>query len=121
LSLHDNNPGQKTPLSNIVRTNRYHLGAGVDVGGVFENISRVNHSCSPNPLHSWNPIFGEETVYGVRAIKKGEENSLSYHASGPTQVRNGILKEGFGFDCTCVLCEASEENMKASDERLSKI
>jgi hypothetical protein len=121
LSLHNNYPGQKSPLSNIVRSNGYPLGAGADVGGVFENISRVNHSCLPNAVHSWNPIFGEETVYAVRAIKQGEEVTLSYHAGGPTEVRKGILKEGFGFDCTCVLCEASEEDRKASDERLSKI
>jgi hypothetical protein len=121
LSLHNNYPGQKNPLSNIVRSNGYPLGAGADVGGVFENISRVNHSCLPNAVHSWNPIFGEETVYAVRAIKKGEEITLSYHAGGPTEVRKRSLKEGFGFDCTCVLCDASEADMKASDERLSRV
>jgi hypothetical protein len=124
LSLHNNFPGKENPLSNIVRSNGYPLGAEADIGGVFENISRINHSCLPNAVHSWNGLLGErgeETVYAVRDIKEGEEITVSYLAGGPSKERQSILKQSFGFDCTCVLCDSSDADLKASDERLSRI
>jgi hypothetical protein len=117
LSLHNNYPG-KNPLSNIIRSNGYPLGPGSDVGGIFANISRINHSCRPNAVHSWNPLLNVETVYAVRPIKSGEEITLSYHAGGPSTTRKEILKEGFGFDCTCEICSLPEAELRASDSRL---
>ncbi|TVY17602.1 SET domain-containing protein 5 [Lachnellula arida] len=117
LSLHNNYPG-KNPLSNIIRSNGYPLGPGSEVGGIFANISRVNHSCRPNAVHAWNPLLNVETVYAVRPIKQGEEITLSYHAGGPSTTRKEILKEGFGFDCTCEICSLPAAELKASDSRL---
>ncbi|TVY68677.1 SET domain-containing protein [Lachnellula suecica] len=117
LSLHNNYPG-KNPLSNIIRSNGYPLGPDSDVGGIFANISRINHSCRPNAVHSWNPLLNQETVYAVRPIKAGEEITLSYHAGGPSNTRKEILKEGFGFDCTCEICSLPETELKKSDGRL---
>lgn len=116
LSLHNNYPG-KNPLSNIIRSNGYPLGPGSEVGGIFANISRINHSCRPNAVHSWNPLMDVETVYAVRPIKTGEEITLSYHAGGPSNTRKEILKQGFGFDCTCEICSLPEAELRASDSR----
>lgn len=118
LSLHNNFPGEGSPLSNIVRSNGYPLGPGSEVGGVFRDLSRVNHSCRPNCVHSWNAKLEKETVYAVRKIKEGEELTTSYHAGGPSSTRKEILKEAFRFDCTCELCSLPENKLKASDARL---
>lgn len=117
LSLHNNYPG-KNPLQNIIRSNGYPLGPGSDVGGVFENISRINHSCLPNAVQAWNAQNREETVYAVRDIQPGTEITLSYHAGGPSTVRKALLKENFGFDCACELCSLPPSELKASDGRL---
>jgi len=117
LSLHNNYPG-KNPLSNIVRSNGYPLGPGSEVGGIFANISRINHSCRPNAVHSWNPLLNVETVYAVRPVKSGEEITLSYTAGGPSKTRQQELKAGFGFDCKCEICSLPEAELKASDGRL---
>jgi hypothetical protein len=50
LGLHNNFPGEGSPLSNIVRSNGYPLGPS-GVGAVFANVSRLNHSCRPNAKH----------------------------------------------------------------------
>ena len=118
LSLHNNYPGQGTPLQNIIRSNGYPLGASSDVGGVFENISRINHSCLPNAVHSWNASRGQETVYAVRDINEGEEVTLSYLAGGPSSSRKAQLKDNFGFECRCELCSLPSKLLQASDARL---
>ncbi|KAG9233977.1 hypothetical protein BJ875DRAFT_462863 [Amylocarpus encephaloides] len=118
LSLHNNFPGQKGPLTNILKSNGYPLGAGSEVGGIFENISRINHSCLPNAVHNWNPLLEQETVYVVRPIAEDEEITLSYHSGGPSHARKSLLKENFGFDCTCALCSSSPSALKKSDENL---
>lgn len=119
LSLHNNYPG-KNPLQNIIRSNGYPLGPSSEVGGVFENISRINHSCLPNAVQAWNNKRQDETVYAVREIPEGSEITLSYHAGGPSSARKKLLKENFGFDCACELCSLATEKLKESDERLRK-
>lgn len=120
LSLHNNHPGEKNPLSNIVRTNGYPLGPNSEVGGVFQHISRINHSCLPNATHSWNAALETVTVYAARDIPEGQEIMVSYHAGGPSWMRKRILKEGFGFNCTCELCTLPVDKLKESDARLTR-
>ncbi|EHL01305.1 putative SET domain-containing protein 5 [Glarea lozoyensis 74030] len=124
LSLHNNFPGQGNPLTSIIRSNGYPLGADAGCGGVFENISRINHGCLPNAVQNWNGLLGEEgeeTVYAIKDIKEGEEITTSYLSGGTSKERRAVLKQSFGFDCTCKLCDSDEADLKASDERLSRI
>jgi SET domain len=118
LALHNNYPDDEMPLSGIVRSNGYPLGPGAEAGGVYEVISRINHSCAPNVVQAWNPLQEKETVYAVRPIAKGAEICTAYHVGGPSTERKKILKMYFGFDCTCALCSMPEEQLKASDERM---
>ncbi|KAH8805677.1 hypothetical protein F5884DRAFT_455360 [Xylogone sp. PMI_703] len=119
LSLYNNNPG-KEPLSNIVRTNAYPLGPGSNIGAIFPVIARFNHSCRPNTQHAWNKILGVETCHVIRAVKKGDELTLSYHAGGPSSTRRQELKTYFGFDCTCEVCSLPEDKLALSDQRLAR-
>lgn len=118
-SLHNNFSDSKHPLSGIVQSNAYPLGAGADVGGVFADISRINHSCLPNSVQYWNPLLEKQTIYAVRTIPAGSEITTSYHEGGPSAERKAELKH-FGFDCTCELCSLPAGKLAESDERLSK-
>ncbi|KAG0647468.1 SET domain-containing 5 [Hyphodiscus hymeniophilus] len=117
LSLHNNYPG-KNPLSNIIRSNGYPLGPGSEVGGVFPNLSRINHSCKPNAKHSWNPALQKYVVYAIRSITKGQEILVSYLSGGDSQQRQRELKDNFGFTCACELCSLPALALRASDSRL---
>lgn len=119
LSLHNNNPGPQ-PFSNIVRSNGYPLGPNSDVGAIFPLVARLNHSCRPNAQHVWISKRGLEVVHAVREVKEGEELTLSYSVGGPSGPRRASLKEYFGFDCHCELCSLPVDQLKASDERLTK-
>jgi hypothetical protein len=117
LSLHNNYPG-KNPLSNIIRSNGYPLGPGSEVGGVFPNLSRINHSCKPNAKHSWNPTLGMYVVYTIRPVSKNNEITVSYLSGGDSQQRQAELKDNFGFTCACELCSLPAAGLRASDNRL---
>ncbi|KAJ8068130.1 hypothetical protein OCU04_003701 [Sclerotinia nivalis] len=118
LSLHNNYPGQGSPLTNIIRSNAYPLGPSSPIGGIFKNISRINHSCLPTTQHSWNEKRQEFVVYAVRDIQPGEEITTSYHMGGPSAERKAELEEFFKFVCTCALCSLPPSELKKSDARL---
>lgn len=120
LSLHNNFPGQPSPFSNIVRSNGYPLGPSSEIGGIFLETARMNHSCLPNAQHAWNAKLARMLVHVVREIQAGQEITLSYILGGPSSVRQPELKTYFGFDCACELCSLPAQRKKLSDERLSK-
>ena len=117
LSLHNNYPG-KNPLSNIIRSNGYPLGPASEVGGVFPNLSRINHSCKPNAKHSYNPVLEKYVVHTIRPVAAGQEITVSYLAGGDSQQRQERLREAFGFTCTCEICSLPPAERRASDNRL---
>lgn len=120
LSLHNNNPGRE-PFSNIIRSNGYPLGASSDIGGIFLNIARINHSCLANTQQAWNVKRNQETAYVVRRIKEGDEITISYTIGGPSRERRSQLKRFFSFDCNCEICSLPSERLEESDANYSKI
>lgn len=57
----------------IVRTNSFALGCNTDLAGVFDKLSRLNHSCRPNSERWWDPEQDVETLYALRRIEANEE------------------------------------------------
>eukprot|EP00924_Labyrinthula_sp_SR-Ha-C_P011276 snap_masked-scaffold_48-processed-gene-1.121-mRNA-1 protein AED:1.00 eAED:1.00 QI:0/-1/0/0/-1/1/1/0/474 len=74
-------------------------------GCIFE------HSCKPNCNYVTN-IFPrvEMVVCVIEEIKKGENLSLDYIESfyKPKELRKSLLREGYAFECNCVLCNGIE-------------
>lgn len=119
LSLHNNYPG-KNPFSNIIRSNGYPLGPSSDIGGIFLETARINHSCRPNAQHAWNDKLKRMLVHAVRNVQEGEEITLSYVAGGPSDARKEHIETYFGFDCGCEACSLPSHEQGVSDERLRK-
>lgn len=112
FALHNNSsasPSSST-IKDIIRTNGIRLGTEDDAnGGVFANISRINHSCRPNVHHFWSADKKMELVHALKEISPGEEIFTSYIDLYATRdERRARLKESFGFECQCELC--SEQN-----------
>ena len=88
---------------------------GIFIANNYENslsiqISRFNHSCNPNALHS---EFNE--VWAVCNIKAGQEITTSYKEDGlfglrTTQNRQEILLQTWGFTCKCEFCQESDDD-----------
>ncbi|EMD65215.1 hypothetical protein COCSADRAFT_160188 [Bipolaris sorokiniana ND90Pr] len=89
---------------------------------VTPEIARINHACRPNTLWRFNDYTLTFEVFALKDIKPGEEITRSYgfeKRSHGRRVRS--LEANFGFTCACPLCTASDEEIMASNDRLSEI
>lgn len=87
---------------------------------VFYKMSHINHSCIPNAYFVQDKgVFQDPKqiepscgfVFARVKIAAGEEITISY--LGPQIISNGVerrrlLKEMWGFDCRCALCNVSD-------------
>ena len=51
---------------------------GPDIGCMFRNICRVNHSCEPNAYWYYNQAEGQLALHASQAVKDGEELFVDY-------------------------------------------
>jgi hypothetical protein len=67
-----------------------------------------NHSCHPNCAVS-NTVDEACSIYTLRDIRAGEELTINYAGPiltwVPVDIRRGILRKQFGFECHCLRCE----------------
>jgi hypothetical protein len=105
-------------LGIIFRTNAYNTDEQI---GLFPKIARINHSCRPNTSYYWSKALNKRVVYASRAIKRGEEFSVSYIGLLSTHSERQKRLDRYGFKCTCSACSASTTLKKASDKRRVKI
>ncbi|CAE7379650.1 set5 [Symbiodinium natans] len=88
----------------------------VDCNGqamLFPDMSRLNHSCRPNVVHSWQD--GEVVLHATRSIQPGEELCLCYVPAFLSQEQRQVqLTRRWRFSCCCPVC--SSENLLRSDE-----
>ncbi|KAI0044074.1 SET domain-containing protein [Auriscalpium vulgare] len=94
---------------NITNTNAYTIGnldgcIGV-YGAIFEDMSRVNHSCSPNAEFLWNMDTLTGDVRALRHIAPGEQITTSYvDVFSPYTSRLDTLWRSYTFRCQCPTC-----------------
>ncbi|EGX91951.1 TPR domain protein [Cordyceps militaris CM01] len=95
-------------------------------GGLFALSSRINHSCIPNAHQSYNPTIGRLTVHSIRAIRPGEQITVSYfeNACRPKPERAFLLQRRWRFSCSCLACtdpgiENGRKRMRQLDQRLA--
>ncbi|KAF8178680.1 hypothetical protein K438DRAFT_1604790 [Mycena galopus ATCC 62051] len=113
------------PITGIVRTNGMSLEGlrpGVtdetkEYSAICKDISRLNHSCSPNTAPRFHMPSFSYRLYAVRDIAAGEELTYQYTDAGrPAAVRQAALKS-YAFVCKCPACT----DAPASDPRRAAI
>ena len=87
-------------------------GLQLSVERVFEIISRINHSCKPNAVMTWNKRLEQGTIFAITGISEGDEITISYYADLHSQLRSirercTMLFESHGFVCLCPACGPS--------------
>ncbi|KAI0044065.1 SET domain-containing protein [Auriscalpium vulgare] len=121
LSLHRGPPTARSPALAITMTNAYILkrvpGSIDECAGVFNDISRINHSCVPNAVFRWD---GDSLTFEIRALRPiapGEEVTLSYvHACALYDERRSDLQQRYGFTCTCSSCSLAPAERFVDDQ-----
>lgn len=95
----------------IFLNNNMEMGRNSMYGqGIFPLHSRINHSCSPNVVSSYNPSINRLTVHTTRDIKAGDEALVDY-GNGTFRKksnRQAVIKS-LGFVCQCRACTNPRE------------
>lgn len=90
--------------------------------GLFLLASRFNSSCAPNVSKCWDPTLQAMLFRTLRDVEEDEELCFNYcDILGTRQQRRDQLLEERNFQCGCDVCELSEEQSKASDDRRTTI
>ncbi|KAI6779913.1 SET domain-containing protein-like protein [Emericellopsis cladophorae] len=110
------------PVVGIIWTNSIPLTLNGNEAGLFPLASRINHSCVPNTVHSWDEERGELRTHVIRDIQDGEEIT-SYYPSSVAEyaLRQGHFWKFHGFRCACTLCLLPLAEREASDNRIRRI
>ncbi|KAJ7125165.1 hypothetical protein C8R44DRAFT_703306 [Mycena epipterygia] len=113
------------PIVGIVRTNGLFLDGlrpGVkdetaSYSAICKDISRLNHSCSPNTAPRFDMLSFSYQLFAVRDIAKNEELTFQYtDVECSAAERNAALKP-YAFVCECAACQ----DVSASDSRRAAI
>ena len=84
---------------------------------VFPLTARINHSCRPNSVWSFNTDLGTCEVRCVRDIKAGQEIEANYVSPfSSREDRQRQLTAKYNFTCDCQVCNGEEEKVKANDK-----
>ncbi|KAF7419520.1 hypothetical protein PC9H_002111 [Pleurotus ostreatus] len=109
------------PITGVMRTNAYEVCRleGRTYAGVFKDLSRVNHSCSPNTTSYFDRASLSMLLFAVRDIPPGAEITSTYCGLlQPRAARARALKP-YGIRCACAAC--TDPDPAASDANRLRI
>ncbi|KAI0042092.1 SET domain-containing protein [Auriscalpium vulgare] len=120
LALHNSDPTAPSVEFSTARTNGFDAtnvpGCIGQYHAVFDDISRINHCCSPNAVYRWNSEALTGEIRAVRPIAPGDEVFISYVSHcAPYEQRQEVLPRRYGFKCTCVICSLPRTERLAND------
>lgn len=105
----------------VFRTNSILMGES-GRAGVFHKISRINSSCRPNCIASWNSSRGTLRIRSCVKIRLGDEITFCYiWPLANTAMRRAELMERYRFLCKCSACQADPGIQLQSDQRRQRL
>ena len=116
-------------LFNIFYTNAYSLNnndkndeINDQISYLFHDISRINHSCSPNCLLTINYIDKTCEIIAIKKIHKNDEITSNYINNDIPMLykhRKEYIYNKWGFNCICSLC--NKDNRNRNDAIINKL
>ncbi|KAH9895568.1 hypothetical protein C8Q73DRAFT_643391 [Cubamyces lactineus] len=109
----------------IIDTNALHLGtlgsSNHPYGAVCRDISRINHSCTPNAVYHFDPQSFTFEVRALHLIPPNAQIFISYiDPALPRSARQDALAS-YGFTCACPACALTGPALAQSENRRSLI
>ncbi|KAJ7769327.1 hypothetical protein B0H16DRAFT_1365477 [Mycena metata] len=92
--------------------------------GLCPTICRVNHTCyspkgRPNAAYFWNVNSKHEELWAIKEIQAGQEIEVSYMEDIENyQNPLVLLRQKFGFQCSCPGCARSAAEQTESERRI---
>jgi len=117
MSLFNKYEDEENEILGIFKTNAMIISSWKSA--LFPKICRANHSCVPNCNYVWNPELGQQQMFLVKKVLKGEELTVTYLPDtfvGCREERRAYLLENNNFHCTCLPCSQRPGMIFALDE-----
>lgn len=86
---------------------------------MFQNISRVNHSCVPNSQGNFHDILGRFNIHATSDIEANEEITINYllEIGAQRASRQQHLLHSYGFSCDCPACDLESARGRAGEKQ----
>ncbi|KAI0656124.1 hypothetical protein C8Q70DRAFT_922249 [Cubamyces menziesii] len=122
-NCHD--PASVSLQKGIIDTNALDLGtlgsSNRPYGAVCRDISRINHSCTPNAVYRFDPTSFTFGVRALHAIPPNAQIFISYiDPALPRSARQDALSP-YGFTCACPACSLTGPALAQSEARRALI
>ena len=110
---------QVTKAARLINCNGFSLlqaEGAVKATAIYSLASRINHSCTPNCVPSFDPS-GAISVCTTRAVRQGESLCISY--CDPWQdvhTRRAVLVDKWFFSCDCPRCQHESNGQNVHSE-----
>ena len=103
-------------------TNNDSVSSNLPRAAVFPTLSRINHSCKPNVVWSWNDQKNCEELRAIVDISTGSELTASYvDILLTSSERKEELGYKYNFVCQCAICALPTDQLKISDNKRKNI
>ncbi|KAI0043642.1 hypothetical protein FA95DRAFT_369017 [Auriscalpium vulgare] len=121
LALHDCKPHAPSAEFAIATTNSFEAhrvpGCIGEYSVLFDDISRINHRCTPNAGFFWDPESLRPRIYALQSIAPGEEITISYVSNYALfHQRRETLPRLYAFTCACTTCTLLPTERWADDD-----
>ena len=103
--------------TNSIPIREYDKLKGKDLGAaVYKYASRINHSCKPNVVWSFNQAKKMKEVRATKPILAGQEVTACYiDPLNMAEDRQKLLSGKYNFTCSCEICSLPTEKLKEND------
>ncbi|KXT07405.1 hypothetical protein AC578_412 [Pseudocercospora eumusae] len=125
-----NDAAKRIQVGHIMQNNAFTVDIGGPHGaghrGLFLNVARINHSCTPNAHVSFYPpnpsdSVGHMVVHTLRELHAGDEVLISYFSILMSKPDRQAKARKWGFDCACSACDSKQVHHLEREEILKDI
>ena len=117
MHLHEGDPRFETKVMRTFKANAF---SAPPFGTIYLKFSNLNHSCNPNAEMTELDNEAHSKLVAIRPIAKGEEVFISYLGlpqDGSKSQRALMMRECYGFECSCSICKLEGRETAISDGR----
>ncbi|RDX42429.1 hypothetical protein OH76DRAFT_1362869 [Lentinus brumalis] len=123
--LANSHPQEPSREKGIVDTNALHIGllpgSTQQYAALCNDISRINHSCSPNAAYRFDLATFSFEVRALFPIPAGCQVFISYIDPALPRVSRQQALSDYGFTCACAYCSLTGPTLEQSDTRRALI
>ncbi|KAL1755497.1 hypothetical protein FB107DRAFT_290831 [Schizophyllum commune] len=95
-------------------------GGSATYTGLFDKLSRVNHSCTPNAVFTWDSLSFSGSLRAIRDIQPDEEITITYCNPSLSTAERAAALAPYNIKCDCYACKDGSASDARRDDIFAK-